>query len=70
MGVCLQLLDVVIPRLVKPLECSLSNCAKILGQNQIDWPIAPKKNETMEVPQNRRFCFDVYSSSPLAHLYR
>jgi hypothetical protein len=27
------------------LECPLSsiNCAKILGQNQFDWPIAPKK---------------------------
>jgi hypothetical protein len=30
---------------VNPSECSLSstNCAKILGQNQFDWPIAPKK---------------------------
>ncbi len=29
-----------------------------------------KKNETMETPQNKRVYFDVYSSSPLAHLYR
>ncbi len=31
--------------LVKPPECSISstNCAKILGQNQFDWPIAPNK---------------------------
>jgi hypothetical protein len=32
-------------RLVNPSEYLLSstNCAKILGQNQFDWPIAPKK---------------------------
>ncbi len=29
-----------------------------------------QKNETMEAPHNRIFCFDVYSSSPWAHLYR
>jgi hypothetical protein len=29
-----------------------------------------QKNETMEAPQNRRFCFDVYSSSSLARLHR
>jgi len=31
--------------LVNLLECLLSstNCAKILGQNQCDWPIVPKK---------------------------
>jgi hypothetical protein len=30
--------------LVKPLKCSLSwtKCAKILGQNQFDWPIAAR----------------------------
>jgi hypothetical protein len=28
------------------------------------------KNETMEATQNRRFDFDVYSSSPWAHIYR
>jgi hypothetical protein len=29
-----------------------------------------QKNETMETPQNRMFCCDVYSSSPSDHLYR
>ncbi len=29
-----------------------------------------QKNETMEVPQNRRCYFELWSSSPLAHLYR
>jgi hypothetical protein len=29
-----------------------------------------KKNETMEAPQNRSFYSVVYSSSPLARLYR
>jgi len=28
---------------VKPPKCSLSNYAKILGQNQFDPPITPKK---------------------------
>ncbi len=36
---------------------------------QEDRPIAPQKNETMEAPQNRRFCFDIYTSSLWAHLY-
>ncbi len=29
-----------------------------------------QKNETMEAPQNRRFCFDVCSSSTSAHLHK
>ncbi len=33
-------------------------------------PLLPEQEETVEVPQNRRFCFDVCSSSPRAHLYR
>jgi hypothetical protein len=36
--------------------------------NQFDSPITPK-NETMEAPQDRRFYFEVLSSSPLAHPY-
>ncbi len=36
---------------------------------QEDWLIA-QKNESMKAPQNRRFCFDLYSCSPWAHLYR
>jgi len=36
--------------------------------NQFDWPIT-QKNETMEAPQDRRFYFEVLSSSPLAHPY-
>jgi hypothetical protein len=36
--------------------------------NQFDWPIK-QKNETMEAPQDRRFYFEVLSSSPLAHPY-
>ncbi len=34
---------------MKPPECSLSNCAKILGQNQFDWPIAPKKMKLLRL---------------------
>jgi len=32
---------------VNPPEClfSSTNCAKIQGQNQFDWPIAPKKKK-------------------------
>jgi hypothetical protein len=58
--------------LANPQECSLSstNCAKILGQKPIWLAHSSQKNETMEAAQNRRFCFDVYSSSPWAHLYR
>jgi len=37
--------------------------------SQIDWPISPK-TKTTEAPRNRRFCFDVHSSSPWACLYR
>jgi hypothetical protein len=36
-------------------------------------PIGPwlsEQKETVEVPRNRRFCLDVCSSSPRAHLYR
>jgi len=41
-----------------------------LTMSQLDWHITPKKkNETMEAHQNRRYYFEVYSSSPLAHLY-
>ncbi len=36
--------------------------------SQYDWPIAPKKR-TMEAPQSRRFCFNVFRSSTSAHLY-
>jgi len=36
---------------------------------QFDWPIT-QKNEAMETPQNKRFYFEVYSSSPLAQIYR
>jgi hypothetical protein len=36
--------------------------------NQFDWPVT-QKNETMEAPQDKRFYFEVLSSSPLAHPY-
>jgi len=42
----------------------------ILTMSQLDWPITYKKKETMEAPQNRRFYFEIQSSSPLAHLCR
>ncbi len=35
---------------------------------QFDWPIT-QINETMEATQHWRFYFEIYSSSPLAHLY-
>jgi hypothetical protein len=28
--------------------------------SQFDWPITPKKNETIESPKNKRFYFEVY----------
>jgi hypothetical protein len=37
--------------------------------SQFDWPITPQK-KIMQATQNRRFYFEVQSSSPLAHLYR
>jgi hypothetical protein len=36
--------------------------------NQFDWPNR-QKNESMEGPQDRRFYFEVLTSSPLAHPY-
>jgi hypothetical protein len=33
-------------------------------------PLLPQQKETVEIPQNRRFWFDVCSPSPWAHLYR
>jgi len=33
------------------------------------WLARHSKKETMEAPQNRRFYFEVKSSSPLAHLF-
>jgi hypothetical protein len=41
----------------------------ICGEH-VEEHIGSQKDETMEAPQNRRFCFDIYSSSPWAHLYR
>jgi hypothetical protein len=38
-----------------------------LAMNQFDWPVTQKK-EKMEVPQNRRFYFEAWSSSLLAGL--
>jgi hypothetical protein len=40
------------------------------AMSEFDWPIAPKKNEIMEAPQDRKFYFEVWKSSPLPHLYR
>jgi hypothetical protein len=40
-----------------------------LTMSQLDWRITPQKNETLKAHQNRRYYFEVYSSSPLAHLY-
>jgi hypothetical protein len=43
---------------------------KFWAKTNLTGPLLPQQKETMKVPQNRRFCFDVYSSSPWAHLYR
>jgi hypothetical protein len=41
---------------------------KLWAKTNLTGPLLPQQKETMEVPQNRRLCFDVYSSSPWAHL--
>jgi hypothetical protein len=35
-----------------------------------DWPIAPKKMKLWKLLKIKGFYFDLYSSSPWAHLYR
>jgi hypothetical protein len=72
MGVCPHVFDAIIPHWwrLRNVHSHEKIVPKFWAKTNLIGPLLPQQKETMEVPQNRRFCFDVYSSSPWAHLYR